>query len=79
MKILLILFFSAILVNCGKSADSRYKSGYKDGYAVGYNTTCKLRSNLIEGDWDDENYSKGYNDGHNAGSAECLAVKGEDS
>jgi hypothetical protein len=26
-------------------------------YATGYNTTCKIRATLIEGDWDDEHYT----------------------
>ena len=64
-----------LLTGCGPSADSRYDSGYSDGYAEGYNTTCKIRSTLIEGDWDDENYSRGYQDGRAAGAANCKAGK----
>ena len=63
------------LLGCGPSADSRYDSGYSDGYAEGYNTTCKIRSTLVEGDWDDENYSRGYQDGRAEGAADCKAGK----
>jgi hypothetical protein len=45
--------------------------GYSDGYATGYNTTCKIRATLIEGDWDNESYSKGYRQGYQAGSLAC--------
>ena len=44
-----------------------------DGEAVGYNTTCEIRATLIEGDWDDENYSRGYADGIAGGIAACNA------
>ena len=68
-----IIPFSILLISCGPSADLRYNSGYNDGYAEGYNTTCKIRSTLVEGDWDDKNYSRGYNQGRIAGAAACLA------
>ena len=60
-----------VLLSCGDSADSRFDSGYSDGYASGYNTTCKIRATMIEGDWDDKNYSRGYNAGKIDGSAAC--------
>ena len=34
-------------------SDERLDAGYSDGYAVGYNTECKIRAILIEGDFDD--------------------------
>ena len=76
-SVLLALVFTAtaMLLGCGPSADSRYDSGYSDGYAEGYNTTCKIRATLVEGDWDDENYSRGYQDGRAAGAADCKASK----
>ena len=50
------------LSGCWEDEDERFDVGYDDGYAVGYNTTCKIRATLIEGDWqsDDliETYSK---------------------
>lgn len=64
-----------LLSACGPSADARYDSGYSDGYAVGYNTTCKIRATLIEGDWDDENYSRGYQDGRTEGAIACRSKK----
>ena len=69
---LIVLVF---VTGCGESADSRYDSGYSDGYAEGYNTECKIRATLVEGDWDDENYSKGYQDGRFAGAADCRSGK----
>lgn len=64
-----------LLPGCGPSADSRYDTGYNDGYAEGYNTTCEIRATLVEGDWDDENYSRGYQDGRADGAADCKAGK----
>ena len=72
-RIIFLIFFLTTLVGCGESADSRYDSGYSDGYAVGYNTTCKHEGNLIEGDWDDKDYSRGYSDGRDSGAADCRA------
>jgi len=71
MKYLIMLIGVTLLVSCGESADSRYDSGYSDGYAAGYNTTCKIRSTMIEGDWSDKNYTKGYNAGYSDGSRDC--------
>lgn len=68
---ILLLAFSVSVVGCGPSADSRYDSGYGDGYAVGYNTTCKIRAPLVEGDWDDKNYTSGYRAGYSAGEIAC--------
>ena len=68
----LIAAFAALSA-CGENADARYDAGYGDGYAVGYNTTCQIRSTLIEGDWDDKNYSRGYADGEIDGAAACNA------
>ena len=68
---ILLLTFSVAVVGCGPSADSRYDSGYGDGYAAGYNTTCKIRATLIEGDWEDKNYSAGYRAGYSAGAVAC--------
>ena len=76
-KTLLVLLFLIIFAGCGESADSRYDTGFDDGHAVGYNTTCKIRATIVEGDWDDENYSRGYNDGLIVGADECRANKEE--
>ncbi len=76
LKITLIFLSTALLLSgCGPSSDSRYDSGYSDGYAEGYNTTCKIRSTLVEGDWDDKDYSRGYQDGRAAGAADCRSKK----
>ena len=67
-----LLLLVAMMVSACADPDERYDAGYNDGYAVGYNTTCKIRATLIEGDWDDKNYSRGYADGNDAGSIDCL-------
>ena len=70
MRNLIVIIFIFFLSSCD-SADERYDVGYDDGYAAGYNTTCKIRATMIEGDWDDKNYSNGYNDGYADGSYSC--------
>lgn len=75
VKITGMLAFISLLAACGPSPESRYDSGYSDGYAEGYNTTCEIRATLVEGDWEDENYSRGYNDGRQNGASACLASK----
>ncbi len=62
-----LIFFSS----CGDS-DERRNAGYNDGYAVGYNTACQIRATLIEGDFDDADYSKGYAKGQEAGMMACI-------
>jgi hypothetical protein len=73
LKLIAFITFIVALAGCGPNADSRYDSGYSDGYAEGYNTTCKIRATLVEGDWEDENYTKGYRAGQAAGAAACRA------
>jgi len=41
-----------MLSGCIEDSDERFDVGYDDGYAVGYNTECKIRATLIEGDFD---------------------------
>ena len=65
------LLLSIAITSCGESDDSAYDRGYSDGYAAGYNTTCKIRSTMIAGDWDNKAYSQGYNAGYSTGSADC--------
>ena len=72
---LFVLLASVMLTSCGDSADSRFDAGYSDGYASGYNTECKIRSTMIEGDWDDKNYTSGYNAGRVDGAADCRAER----
>ena len=55
--------------------DRKYDIGYDDGFAVGYNSTCKIRSTLINGDWESPSYSEGYAEGIIDGGAECLKDK----
>jgi len=73
LNIFLALFF---VTSCGSNnSDSKYDSGYSDGYASGYNTTCKIRSTMIEGDWDSTSYTNGYNDGYSDGAKDCKSGK----
>ena len=48
-----------------------YDLGWDDGHASGYNTTCEIRSTIIEGAWDNIAYSIGYSEGYAAGAKEC--------
>lgn len=78
MKITYINIFlvSIFVTSCGSyGSDSKYDSGYSDGYASGYNTTCKIRSTMIEGDWDSTSYTNGYNDGYSDGAKDCKSGK----
>ena len=75
LKLSLLIISTCLATSCFDSADERYDVGHSDGYAEGYNTTCKIRSTLIEGDWDDKNYSMGYEDGRSQGVAACRASK----
>lgn len=63
------------VAGCGASDASRYDSGHGDGYAAGFNTTCEIRSTMIAGDWDDEDYTRGYHDGYADGAADCVAQR----
>ena len=49
--------------------------GYSDGYAVGYNTTCNIRATLIEGKWDNSDYSEAYYAGYEDGERACRLSK----
>jgi hypothetical protein len=71
MRILLVPIMAMLLSGCIEDSDERFDVGYSDGYAVGYNTECKIRTTLIEGDFDSEHYSRGYNSGLYDGAAAC--------
>lgn len=72
MKKMVFLFTAALfLQGCLPDPEERYDVGYDDGYASGYNTTCKIRATLVEGDWDNKDYSRGYEEGYAAGSYDC--------
>lgn len=71
----ILLSAVAALSGCGESASARYDAGYGDGYAEGYNTTLRIRSTMVRGDWKDKEYTRGYNDGRSQGVSEALAKK----
>jgi hypothetical protein len=67
----IILILTLLLQGCFNDSDADYNYGYGDGYGAGYNTTCKIRSTMIKGDWSNEDYSKGYRVGYSDGSYAC--------
>jgi hypothetical protein len=70
-----VLILPIALAGCGESAEKRQSVGYRDGYAVAYNTTCEIRATIVEGAWDDKNYSRGYAKGMVAGIIDCNAFR----
>jgi hypothetical protein len=73
MRILAVLLIAVVTNGCDSSSNSeaRYEIGHSDGYASGYNTTCKIRATLIEGDWSNESYASGYREGYSEGENAC--------
>ena len=73
MKYLFLLFSITFLAGCINKSDpdERFDVGYSDGYAVGYNTECKIRATLIEGDFENADYSRGYYLGLSDGATAC--------
>jgi hypothetical protein len=69
MKYLPIIVFPLLLSAC--SNEDKFDVGYDDGYAAGYNTTCEIRATMVEGDWDNQSYSRGYKKGYETGSQDC--------
>ena len=72
-----LCFLSFVVISgcIGENADERFDVGYSDGYAVGFNTECKIRTTLIEGDWESESYSSGYRVGIYDGALACRNSK----
>jgi hypothetical protein len=68
-----ILAITLLVTAC--SIEDKYDTGYSDGYASGYNTTCKIRATLIDGDFDNPSYKKGYDTGYKKGSQDCREKK----
>lgn len=76
MKQIFLLGTMLLISACkGESAEERLDAGYSDGYAVGYNTECEIRATLIEGDFDNADYSRGYYAGLADGAAACRRDK----
>ena len=63
----------AVFAAACSDPDERYDVGYDDGYTVGYNTTCRIRATMIEGDFDNAHYSTGYREGLTAGAQYCRS------
>lgn len=74
-KNVLLAIFTTLLAACGDGGRDWCDSGYSDGYAAGYNTTCKIRTTLIEGAWDKGDYKACYNEGYAAGAQACRSSK----
>ena len=75
-RLVSIFVVSLVFSGCVREdADERTDTGYSDGYAVGYNTECKIRATLIEGDFDNADYSRGYYAGLTDGAAACRRNK----
>jgi len=74
----LVLFGCVCLLAACQNAEERFDVGYDDGYAVGYNTECEIRATLIEGDFDNPDYSRGYNSGMADGAMACRQSRRQD-
>ena len=49
-------------------SDDWAERGYDDGYVIGWNSVCaKNASNLIYGEWDNEEYTVNYHNGEQDG------------
>lgn len=68
---LLVMMSLFLLTACGEDKEERADVGYSDGYAAGYNTECKIRATLVEGDWDNPEYSNAYQLGKMDGITAC--------
>ena len=67
----LILGSLSLLFVSGCDSKDWSDAGYSDGFAVGYNTTCEIKATLIEGNWDNEEYSEAYEVGYADGAIAC--------
>ena len=72
-KTILVMSVTLVLAACG--AEDKFDTGYSDGYASGYNTTCEIRSTLIEGDFGNPSYKQGYDAGYKKGTQDCRGQK----
>jgi hypothetical protein len=72
-KIIILAILALILSGCDSTDWTDV--GYSDGYAVGYNTTCNIRATLIEGKWDNSDYSEAYYAGYEDGERACRYSK----
>jgi len=64
------LIASCLLASCS-DPEERADVGYDDGYAVGYNTECRIRATLVDGDFGNEHYATAYERGYRDGKDAC--------
>lgn len=67
-----VMAWTAVAFTAAACMGDPYDRGYSDGYAAGYNTTCEIRSTLVEGS-DNRAYQRGYSEGYSAGASACRA------
>lgn len=75
MKTYIVPFCCAAALIAACDTKDWESSGYQDGYAATVNTTCKFRTTLIHGKFDDADYAKGYSRGAQDGSS-AVAQQG---
>ena len=78
MKTFILMVVSFSIISCADPKEL-YDAGYGDGFAVGYNTTCEIRTTLVEGHWENKDYARGYRIGNEAGSLACIRDKRNNS
>ena len=81
-RVLMVGVGVLLLTGCNDTEERRTEErrdvGASDGYAVGYNTTCKIRATLVDGDFKNKDYAQAYEEGYEEGAAACRAAdKGE--
>jgi hypothetical protein len=64
-----IYLLSALLALCGCDSTNWESAGRQDGYAVTVNTTCKFRSTMVHGKFENADYARGYSRGAQDGAA----------
>ncbi len=75
MKTCLPLMICMALLLAACDSKDWQAAGYQDGYAATVDTTCKFRSSMVHGKFDNAEYAKGYSLGSQAGAA-AVAQQG---
>jgi hypothetical protein len=66
----LVVVTGVFTAACGDDVDQG-DLGYDDGYAVGYNTACEIRTTLIAGNFENNEYATAYGRGQTDGIIAC--------